>query len=205
MSQRVGDLVMANGLLLQLWAPLQFLGFFYRELRQSLVDMEAMFEVMSTTSGIPEGNQVLPKKEGGAAVSLKDVSFTYGGDRQVVKNVSLDIKEGQSVGIVGPSGSGKSTLLRLLLRMYDVTGGSVEIDGVDVRAAAWRARRQLLVAQERCPRHARRRRLLSPAARLLIAALRRLRTPLPPSAPPGRGPPAPTTAPTRLRLNGLQS
>ena len=133
MSQRVGDLVMANGLLLQLWAPLQFLGFFYRELRQSLVDMEAMFEVMSTTSGIPEGNQVLPKKEGGAAVTLRDVSFTYGGDRQVVKNVSLDIKEGQSVGIVGPSGSGKSTLLRLLLRMYDVTGGSVEIDGVDVR------------------------------------------------------------------------
>jgi ABC-type transport system involved in Fe-S cluster assembly fused permease/ATPase subunit len=63
----------------------------------------------------------------------RDVSFTYGGDRQVVKNVSLDIKEGQSVGIVGPSGSGKSTLLRLLLRMYDVTGGSVEIDGVDVR------------------------------------------------------------------------
>ena len=133
LTSRVGDLVMANGLLLQLWAPLQFLGFFYRELRQSLVDMEAMFEIMATDTNIPDGETELPATKGGAALELDNVTFRYGDGRDVLKGVSLKINPGESVGIVGPSGSGKSTLLRLILRAYDVSSGAVKVDGQDIR------------------------------------------------------------------------
>eukprot|EP00873_Tetraselmis_striata_P021767 jgi/Tetstr1/442031/TSEL_030212.t1 len=148
-----GDLVMISGLLLQLWAPLQFLGFFYRELRRSLVDMEAFFDIMKTSSQLKDGrldlcathmgeptssngaNGAAPACAGfvnaGLSVQLDDVHFGYR-DRKVLNGVSFTVDAGQSVAIVGPSGSGKSTILKLILRLYDTDSGSIFVDGVDV-------------------------------------------------------------------------
>ena len=92
-----------------------------------------MFEIMATESNIPDGDVKLPAREGGAELELDNVSFRYGDGRDVLKGVSLSIKPGESIGIVGPSGSGKSTLLRLIMRVYDVTGGKITLDGFDVR------------------------------------------------------------------------
>jgi ABC-type transport system involved in Fe-S cluster assembly fused permease/ATPase subunit len=129
-----GDLVMIQGLLIQLWAPLQFLGWFYRELRQSLVDMEDLFVLMRTDTKVPEGTDELHSTENPVRIQLRNVEFRYPGTkRRVLKGIDITAQPGESIAIVGPSGSGKSTLLRLLVRMYDPINGSVEIDGMDVR------------------------------------------------------------------------
>ena len=136
-----GDLVMIQGLLIQLWAPLQFLGWFYRELRQSLVDMEDLFKLMRTDTQIPDGTVHLRSGEEssnkGVRVALNGVEFKYPGTkRRVLKGVNITAEPGQSIAIVGPSGSGKSTLLRILVRMFDVDKGSVDMDGIDLREVA---------------------------------------------------------------------
>lgn len=129
-----GDLVMIQGLLIQLWAPLQFLGWFYRELRQSLVDMEDLFALMRTDTQVPEGTKELPTSNKPVRIELKDVEFRYPGTtRRVLKGVDITAEPGESIALVGPSGSGKSTVLRLLVRMFDPSNGTVKIDGVDVR------------------------------------------------------------------------
>lgn len=133
-----GDLVMVQGLLLQLWAPLQFLGWFYRELRQSLVDMEDLFELLRTPTTVPDGDRELPESttpsSPGLRLELRNVRFRYPeSPRDVLKDVSLVAEPGESIAVVGPSGSGKSTLLRILVRLFDVDGGTVLLDGVDVR------------------------------------------------------------------------
>lgn len=129
----IGDFVLVNTLLIQLFIPLGFLGFVYREISQGLTDMEKMFELLSVHADVPDKKEAQSLKNPKAEVEFDHVSFSYNSDRDILKNVSFKIPQGHTVAIVGPSGSGKSTLARLLFRFYDVTGGAIRIGGEDLR------------------------------------------------------------------------
>jgi ATP-binding cassette subfamily B protein len=129
----VGDFVMVNAYMMQITMPLGFLGTVYREIRQALIDMGDMFDLLGQPAEIVDAKGARALEVRGGEVSLEDVSFAYDADRPILKDVTIRVPAGQTVAIVGPSGSGKSTIGRLLFRFYDVTGGSLKIDGQDVR------------------------------------------------------------------------
>ena len=132
-SMTIGDLVLVNAFLIQLYQPLNFLGVIYREIRQSMADIERMFGLLSVHREIADTPEAVVLRSDSVAVEIQSIYFSYEPNRQILHDVSFTVPAGKTVAVVGQSGSGKSTLARLLYRFYDINAGKILFNGTDIR------------------------------------------------------------------------
>src|SRR6187401_3141602 len=132
-TNTVGDFVMINAMMIQLYVPLNFMGMVYREIKQAVTDIEIMFTILGREAEIRDRPDAKPLEVRQGTIRFEDVRFAYDPERQILKGLSFEVPAGRTVAIVGPSGAGKSTISRLLFRFYDLTGGRITIDGQDIR------------------------------------------------------------------------
>jgi len=132
-TNTVGDFVMVNAMMIQLYQPLNFMGMVYREIKQAVIDIEKMLGVLSRNPEVKDVPGAKPLIVTSGSVRFEDVRFSYDPERSILKGLSFEVPAGKTVAIVGPSGAGKSTISRLLFRLYDISGGKILIDGQDIR------------------------------------------------------------------------
>src|SRR5438874_5543835 len=132
-TNTVGDFVLVNAMMIQLYQPLNFMGMVYREIKQAIIDIEKMFNVLARNPEIKDVPGAKPLIVTSGSLRFEDVRFSYDAERPILKGLSFEVPAGKTVAIVGPSGAGKSTISRLLFRLYDVSSGKILIDGQDIR------------------------------------------------------------------------
>jgi len=143
-SKTVGDFVLINAMMIQLYQPLNFMGMVYREIKQAIIDIELMFSILNRDPEIKDEPNAPALKVSGGVIRFENVQFAYEPARRILKGVTFEVPAGKTVAVVGPSGAGKSTISRLLFRFYDLFGGRITIDGQDIAKVTQKSLRQVI-------------------------------------------------------------